>query len=156
MAKVLATIICCAIVYAKPVLVVNEVLALNVNVEISIDVVEEPLYSALTPDVPEEPELPLVPEEPEVPSVPEVPLIPLKPDVPELPSVPLEPLVPELPEVPASVLLSKLLVVSFQTTTWSEVLPLGTTKTFIPLRATNSFAIVFFFHFPKEKFFYVY
>ena len=60
------------------------------------------------------------------------------------------------PDVPASVLLSKLFVVGFHTTTWFDELPLGTTKTFIPLRATNSFGIVFFFHCPKEKFFYVY
>jgi hypothetical protein len=29
-------------------------------------------------------------------------------------------------------------------------------KEISPLRAMNSFAIVFFFHCPKEKFFYVY
>ena len=78
--------------------------------------------------------------------------------MPSVPFTPLSPLVPEVPELPASVLLSNLPVVVFQTTTWSDVLPLGTTKTFIPLRATNSLfpAIVFFFHCPKEKFFYVY
>ena len=114
--------------YANPVLVVNEVFPLNVSVDISIVVVDVPLYSALTPDVPD------VPDEPEVPEL------------------------PDEPEVPASVLVSNLLVVVFNTTTWSDVLPELIPYTISPLRATNSLlpAIVFFFHCPKEKFFYVY
>ena len=83
-------------------------MALNVNVDKFIDVVEVPLYSALTPDVPELPDEPLEPEEPDVPLEPE------EPDVPEL---------PDEPEVPASVLVSNLLVAVFNTTTWSDVLP---------------------------------
>lgn len=130
-------------------------------------------FIPLVPDEPEVPDEPLVPEEPEVPDVPEEPDVPLEPEVPELPDVPEEPdvplepedplvpeepEVPELPDVPASVLRSTLPVVSFQTNTWSDVLPLGTAKTFKPLRATNSLfpAMIFFFHCPKEKFFYVY
>jgi hypothetical protein len=127
-------------------------LALNVSVDKFIDVVEVPLYFALSPEVPE---LPLVPE---LPSVPDEPSTPLSPDVPELPLVPDEPLEPEVPDVPASVLVSNLLVAVFRTTTWSDVLPELTPYTISPLRATNSLlpAIVFFFHCPKEKFFYVY
>ena len=108
----LETIICCAIVYANPVLVVKEVFPLNVSVDISIVVVDVPLYSALTPDVPDEPEVPELPDE---------------------------------PEVPASVLVSNLLVVVFNTTTWSDVLPELIPYTISPLRATNSLlpAIIF-------------
>jgi len=40
------------------VLVVKEVLALNVSVDKSIDVVEVPLYCALIPDVPDVPFVP--------------------------------------------------------------------------------------------------
>ena len=74
------------------------------------------------------------------------------------PLIPDVPLVPDVPEVPASVLVSNLLVVVLYTTTWSEVLPDGTSNTLSPLRTTNSLfpAMIFFFHFPKEKFFYVY
>jgi hypothetical protein len=78
----------------------------------SIDVVEVPLYLALSPEVPDEPEVPELPDE---------------------------------PEVPASVLVSNLLVVVFNTTTWSDVLPELIPYTISPLRATNSLlpAIIF-------------
>jgi hypothetical protein len=53
----------------------------------------------LLPELPDEPEEPLVPELPDEPELPLVPDDPLLPDVPELPD---EPDVPEDPELPVA------------------------------------------------------
>jgi thrombospondin-related anonymous protein len=57
-------------------------------------------FQVIQLDSPEVPEEPLVPLEPEVPDEPLVPLEPDVPDVPEEPDVPLEPDVPDEPLVP--------------------------------------------------------
>ena len=57
----------------------------------------------LIPDVPDDPLVPSVPDVPDdplVPSVPDVPDDPLVPDDPDVPDVPDDPLVPSVPDVP--------------------------------------------------------
>ena len=54
----------------------------------------------LSPDRPEDPDVPVVPLVPEEPLVPVVPLVPDEPLVPVVPLVPLVPLLPSIPVVP--------------------------------------------------------